>query len=138
MLCCHLLTFFDKINFFKKIFQEHYQSIKRFGSILSGLIWVQTVCKGYQQTAKSLQARKESKTDNRLKCSRKIEAMRESEKKRAARHLLKKMRSMIKLCCNDHIVLNHTISTIMCVFFIFADLMVYWVQKLTILQVPLR
>ena len=29
--CCRLLTFF-KINVFKKIFQEHYQSIKWFGS----------------------------------------------------------------------------------------------------------
>ena len=33
MFCCRLLTFF-KINFFKKIFQEHYlyQSVKLFGS----------------------------------------------------------------------------------------------------------
>ena len=30
-LCCHLLTFF-KINFFKQIFQEHYQSVKHFES----------------------------------------------------------------------------------------------------------
>ena len=29
--CCRLLTFF-KMNFFKKIFQEHYQSVKQFGS----------------------------------------------------------------------------------------------------------
>ena len=46
----------------KKIIQEYYQSVKQFGSrsgttkirpdILSGLIWIQTVCKGYQQTTK--------------------------------------------------------------------------------------
>ena len=29
--CCRLLTFF-KINLFKKFFQEHYQSVKQFGS----------------------------------------------------------------------------------------------------------
>ena len=29
--CCRLLTFF-KMNFFEKIFQEHYQSVKRLGS----------------------------------------------------------------------------------------------------------
>ena len=37
---CHLQIFF-KINFL-----ENFQEIR----ILSGLIWVQTVCKGYQQT----------------------------------------------------------------------------------------
>ena len=52
--CCRLLTFF-KTNVFKRFFQEHYQSVKQFGS-RSGmtfcpvLIWVQTVCKGNQQT----------------------------------------------------------------------------------------
>ena len=30
-LFCRLLTFF-KLNFFKKFFQEHYQSVKQFGS----------------------------------------------------------------------------------------------------------
>ena len=29
--CCHLMSFF-KIKFFEKIFPEHYQSVKRFGS----------------------------------------------------------------------------------------------------------
>ena len=29
--CCRLLTFFI-INFFEKFFQEHYQSVKQFGS----------------------------------------------------------------------------------------------------------
>ena len=38
------VDFYFKINFFKKIFQEYCQSV-----VLSGLIWVQTVCKGYQQ-----------------------------------------------------------------------------------------
>ena len=56
-------------TFFEKFFQEYHQSVKQFGSrtgqtfcqacqtvwiqnrpdILPGLIWVQTVCKGYQQ-----------------------------------------------------------------------------------------
>ena len=51
--CCHQLTFF-KIKFFKIFFQEHYQSVKQFGSqsgptLLSVLTWVQTNCKGYLQ-----------------------------------------------------------------------------------------
>ena len=53
-LCCHQLTFFKMNIFQKKIFQEPYQSVKRFGSrsgatLCHLLIWVQTVCKGYQQ-----------------------------------------------------------------------------------------
>ena len=52
---CRLLTFF-KINIFKKFFQEHYQSVNSLESdqvnILLVLIWVQTVCKGYQQMTK--------------------------------------------------------------------------------------
>ena len=48
-------TFF-KIDFLKKIFQEHYQSIKLF-VILSGLIWVQTICKDYQQMTKFVAGR---------------------------------------------------------------------------------
>ena len=44
--------FFFSINFFqKKIFQEYHQNVKQFGS-RSGQIWVQTVCKGYQQMIK--------------------------------------------------------------------------------------
>ena len=43
-----LLIFF-KINFFEKFLQEYHLSVKQIGSILSGLIWVQTVCKSYQQ-----------------------------------------------------------------------------------------
>ena len=49
-ICFSLLTFF-KMNFLKKFFLEHYQSVKRFAS-RSGptfWIWVQTFCKGYQQ-----------------------------------------------------------------------------------------
>ena len=42
--------FFLKINVLKNFFQEYHQNVKQFGP-LSGLIWVQTVCKGYQQTA---------------------------------------------------------------------------------------
>ena len=48
MIICRLLNFF-KINFFEKFFQEYHQSVNQFESIVSGLIWVQTVCKGYQQ-----------------------------------------------------------------------------------------
>ena len=53
---CPLLTFF-KINVFKTVFQEHYQRqtvwIEIRTDILSVLILVQTVCKGYQQTTKA-------------------------------------------------------------------------------------
>ena len=45
-----------KMNFFKKIFQEYHQCqtiwIQIRPDVLSGLIRVQTVCKGYQQTTK--------------------------------------------------------------------------------------
>ena len=56
MLLCQLLTFFN-INLFKKFYQEHYQSVKQFGSrsgrtFLSVLIWVQTIYKEYQQMTK--------------------------------------------------------------------------------------
>ena len=61
---CRLLIFF-KINFFKKFFQGYYQcqtvwiQIRTdILSVMSVLIWVQTVCKGYQQTTK-LDASKE-------------------------------------------------------------------------------
>ena len=51
--CCHRLTFF-KINFFRKFYYEHYQSVKglelKFN--MSVLSWVQTVCKGNQQMIK--------------------------------------------------------------------------------------
>ena len=40
---------FFKSNFFEKLFQEYDQSVKQFES-RTGLIWVQTVCKSYQQT----------------------------------------------------------------------------------------
>ena len=54
--------FFSKVSFSKRISWEYHQSFKQFGSRscqtnsqgcqtnLSGLIWAQTVCKGYQQT----------------------------------------------------------------------------------------
>ena len=52
IFCC-LLIFF-KINFFEKKNQEYHQEcrtvrIQMRADILLGLIWVQTVCKGYQQ-----------------------------------------------------------------------------------------
>ena len=48
--------FFFKINFFKKFIQEHHLSVEQIESRsgpndLSGLIWVQSVCKVYEQTA---------------------------------------------------------------------------------------
>ena len=49
-----LFFFFKKQNKKKnpeKNLSEYHQSAKQFGA-RSGLIWVQTVCKGYQQTAK--------------------------------------------------------------------------------------
>ena len=54
--CC-LLIFF-KITFFKNLFQEeNYQRVKWFESrsgttLMLVLIWLQTVCKGYQETTK--------------------------------------------------------------------------------------
>ena len=43
---------FFKINLFKKSFQVHYQCqavwVQIRPDVLSGLIWVQTVCKDYQ------------------------------------------------------------------------------------------
>ena len=52
---------FAKINFFEKFFQENHLSVKQIGSrsgrakfrpdTLSGLVWLQTVCEGYQQKA---------------------------------------------------------------------------------------
>ena len=51
MLFCRLIFF--KINFFEKFFQEYHLSVKQIGSrlgpTLSGLVWVQSVCKSYQQ-----------------------------------------------------------------------------------------
>ena len=52
---------FFQINFFKIFFQEHYQC--QTVLILSVLIWVLTVCKGYQQMAKFTTAKKELYTD---------------------------------------------------------------------------
>ena len=43
--CCHLLTFF-KIILFKKIYQEHYQSVKWFGS-RSGLTFASLLIQWY-------------------------------------------------------------------------------------------
>ena len=45
MLFCGLCVFFCKINFFKK-------SVRNTIRVLPGLIWLQVVCKGYQQTIK--------------------------------------------------------------------------------------
>ena len=51
LFCCPLIFF--KINFFEKFFQEYHQSVKKVWiqirpEVMSGLIWVQTVCKSYQ------------------------------------------------------------------------------------------
>ena len=65
---CLLLTFFKNhmINFFKRFFQEHYQSLKWFGSIsgptdiLSVLIWIQNhLLRLLADNKKSSLARKE-------------------------------------------------------------------------------
>ena len=52
MRLCRLLIFF-KNQFFEKFFQEYHLCQTVWNQIrpdiLSGLIWVQTVCKGYQQ-----------------------------------------------------------------------------------------
>ena len=52
MLLLSSANFFQNLLFQKRFFQEHYQGVKRFGSRSgrSVLIWVQTVCKVYQQT----------------------------------------------------------------------------------------
>ena len=53
---CGFFFFFLKINFFKKIFLEYHQCqtvwIQISPDVSSGLIWVQTVCTGYQQMTK--------------------------------------------------------------------------------------
>ena len=54
-LFCRLLIFFQNI-IFQKIFKEYHQCqtvwIQIRPGILSGLIWIQTVCTDYQQTTK--------------------------------------------------------------------------------------
>ena len=59
MLFCHRLNLL-KINFFQKTLQEYHQSGKQFGTRSGSnpnflqnltLIWIQTVCKIYQQSA---------------------------------------------------------------------------------------
>ena len=53
-LLSSVVVFFFKINFFEKFFQEYNKCqtvwIQIRPGILLGLIWVQTVCKSYQQT----------------------------------------------------------------------------------------
>ena len=58
--CWCVLTFF-KINFFKIFFQEHYQSVNSVDPDQDwhNLIWVQTVCKGYQVADNKVAASKE-------------------------------------------------------------------------------
>ena len=48
MFFCHMLNFF-KISFFENFFQCQTDWIQIRPDILSGLIWVQSVCIGYQQ-----------------------------------------------------------------------------------------
>ena len=54
MLFCRQLILFFKIKFFEKKIQKYHQSHKTWilirPDIMSGLIWVQTACKGYEQT----------------------------------------------------------------------------------------
>ena len=46
------IFFIFKLTSFKKIFHEYHQSVQIRSNILSGLIWVQINCKGYQQMTK--------------------------------------------------------------------------------------
>ena len=60
-----LLTFFKIIFFQKKIFKEHYQSDKQFGSISgkhSVSLDLDPNCKGFQQTTKVTASKKRVKT----------------------------------------------------------------------------
>ena len=50
---------FFNINFFKKFFKEHKQSVKKLDHIL---ILVQTVCRGYQETTKVAASKEKVKT----------------------------------------------------------------------------
>ena len=66
--------FFSKTDFFKTFFQEYYQSAKQCSLhqdyVLSVLIWVQTVCKGCQQTTKVAASQEDVrhyKTNNNFK-----------------------------------------------------------------------
>ena len=53
------------INFFQKIFQEHYQSVKRFGhSSERIMVWGQTVCKAYEQTIKVATSKERVNSNN--------------------------------------------------------------------------
>ena len=49
------LFLFTSPDFFEKLFQKYHQSLKQIGSrsglTFNGLIWVQSVCKGYKQMA---------------------------------------------------------------------------------------
>ena len=49
---CHLLIFFFELAFPKKYFRNQTVWIQIRSDVLAGLIWVQTVCKGSQQTTK--------------------------------------------------------------------------------------
>ena len=54
-ICTFADIFFFKILFRKKLFHEYRHSVSSLDpdqpDVLSGLIWVQAVCKGYQQMA---------------------------------------------------------------------------------------
>ena len=52
---------FFKINFFKKLFQEHYLSVKQFGSRSDRQNVQNSICKGYLQTTKVVVWRKDLK-----------------------------------------------------------------------------
>ena len=62
MLLLLSVDFFQKINFSKKFFQEHYQECQTVWiqiriDVLSVLICVLTVCKGYQETTNFVTSR---------------------------------------------------------------------------------
>ena len=60
--CCRLLTLF-KVNFFKTFFQEHYQSVKGFGS-RAGLTFCPNCLKRLSTEDKSPLARKDLRCPN--------------------------------------------------------------------------
>ena len=70
MLLLSFADFFINILLFEEFFQEQYQSVKLFGSmdILSVLIWVQTVCIGYQQMTKVAASNEKRNTTNVFIC----------------------------------------------------------------------
>ena len=54
--CCHLPTFF-KLTFFKKLFQEHFQGVKQFGSRSGLMEWTDILSVLFQTVSKVISKR---------------------------------------------------------------------------------